>query len=227
MLQSRDREGSSDVSGAKSAVRKVLESLFESEVTGPLHELSDVLVGVSGRLGKLQRTMGNGGLHAAELAALDSAFSRSIVLTRTVHESLKARRPRGEFASATNAAREVVGLFQTSLPDSVSLSLHCPPGPAVVAADRDDLRRAIGGLLAAAIVACSETMARTSIEVLEVGQRNRVHSVRIDVRCESRLEDHNACVEAVRPIVDALGGKLEQHFTHRGTVVSLTLLRGY
>jgi signal transduction histidine kinase len=209
-----------------SSLRDVLDSLVTSDVTGPLDELADVLVMISGKLGRLQRVVDPGAEHAAELAAIDRSFSRSIVLTRAIREQLQARRPRGEYTSASHVAREVVGMLQTVVPENLYLSLHCPPGPAIVAADRVELRRLMGGLLEGAIEASREG-GKITLEVSESASRSagrQERAVHIELRCAGSIDERDARIAALVPVVRALRGTIAFREPLRGgTVISVGL----
>jgi Arc/MetJ-type ribon-helix-helix transcriptional regulator len=212
-------------------MREALESLHACELTGPLDELADVLVTISGSLGRLNRALGNGSNgaeHQGELATIDRGFSRSIALTRTIRERLQARRRRGEYASASHVAREVVGTLQTVVPENLFLSLQCPPGPAIVAADRGDLRRLVAALMESGIEACAkggDGGGKIALEVSEVGPRSAgQRAVHIDLRCSNAVEDSDARVASARTIARGLGGTLTLREAPRGnTLMSVAL----
>jgi Arc/MetJ-type ribon-helix-helix transcriptional regulator len=216
---------------APAKLRDALESLHACELTGPLDELADVLVTISGSLGRLHRALGsgaNGAEHQGELTVIDRAFSRSIALTRTIRERLQARRLRGEYASASHVVREVVGTLQTVVPDHLFLSLQCPPGPAIVAADRGELRRLVAALVESGIEACRDG-GKIALEVLEVGARSspdRQRSVHIHLRCTSAIRSDR--VAAAQSIVRGLGGTLALREALRGgTLISVALACGF
>jgi signal transduction histidine kinase len=207
-------------------MREALESLHACELTGPLDELADVLVTLSGSLGRLNRALGNGAEHQGELAMIDRGFSRSIALTRTIRECLQARRRRGEYASASHVAREVVGTLQIVVPENLFISLQCPPGPAIVAADRGDLRRLVAALMESGIEACREG-GKIGLEVSEVGARSAgQRAVHIDLRCSSAVDENDTRVAGARSIARELGGTLTLREALRGTLISVVLACG-
>jgi signal transduction histidine kinase len=209
------------------SLREAIDSLLAPEVTGPLDELADALVVASGTLGRLRRAVESDGPRSAELAALDASFSRSIVLTRELRERLQARRSRGDYTSVSHVAREVVGRLQGAIPDEVSLLVKCPDGPAIVAADRADLRRVMTGLLESGIEA-SAGNGRLDLEVSEPaggpGERQR-RIVQIEVRCSAGIEEQDTRIAAVvRPVVRSIGGALTFRAPIRGgTAIAVRL----
>jgi signal transduction histidine kinase len=213
----------------QASLRETVESLLAPEVMGPLDELTDALLMVSGAVARLRRQLEPQGTPSADLFALDQAFSRSIVLTRALRERLQARRSRGEYASVSHVAREVVGRLQGVLHDTVSLSLECPPGPAIVAADRSDLRRILAGLLETGIEAApAPEGGRVELEISEAegeGAERQRRIVAIELRTSGSIEERNIRIAgAVRPLVRALGGTIAFREPLRGeTVISLRL----
>ncbi|MGO8995002.1 MAG: hypothetical protein ACLQVI_16935 [Polyangiaceae bacterium] len=207
-------------------LREVVESLLAPEVMAPLDELADVLTIVSGTLGQLRRTI-DPNAAPTELAVLDRSFSRSIVLTRELRERLQARRSRGEFTSLSHVARDVVGRLQGVVPDGITLTVACPPGPAIVAADRADMRRITVGLLETGIEAASGG-GTLSLEVTETpgppGERQR-RVVQVELRSSAEINERDLRVgTAVRPVVRALGGTVTFREPLRGgTAISVRL----
>lgn len=200
-------------------VRDAVETLLAADEMGPLDELASVLLFVSGAIAQARRRCASADVNSVELHAIDDAFSRSIKLTREVRERLQARRGRGEYASMSHAARDVVGRLQGLLPDGVRLSLRCPLGPAIVAADRAELRRLLVGLLEAALDAVG-TEGSIALDVTEVATPARGtarRSVRIDVRCSAIVAaDDPHIAAAVRPLVRSLDGGIDLREPLRG-----------
>jgi hypothetical protein len=120
--------------------RDTARALVAADTTRPFDELSDALLLMSGLVARLRRHAPEGGAGCADLSALDEASGRAIELTRDLRERLAARSVRGEYASLSSVAREVVGHLQPTLADSVAMTVVCAPGPAIVAADRLELR---------------------------------------------------------------------------------------
>jgi hypothetical protein len=209
------------------SLREALESLLAPEVMGPLDELTDVLVMVSGTLGRLRRLVDPIGPASTELAVLDRSFSRSIVLTRELRERFQARRARGDYTSVSHLAREVVGRLQGVVPEGLSLSLQCPPGPAIVAAERADLRCVMAGLFECGVEA-GEGGGKIDFEISEVsgpsGARER-HIVQIEVRSSGPIEEQNMRIAAVvRPVVRSMGGTIAfRELLRGGTAIAVRL----
>jgi hypothetical protein len=61
-------------------------------VQGPLDELTETLIVASGFLSNLRRLARTSGTSTADLQALEEAFARSIVLTRTLRERVQTLR---------------------------------------------------------------------------------------------------------------------------------------
>ena len=162
-------------------------------MTGPLDELADVLITISASLGRVMRDVEPSFPHAADLAAIDRSFTRSISLTREIREQVQARGPRGEYTSTSYVARDVVGRLQTVVPDTLSILVQCPPGPAIVAAQRADVRRVMAGLLESGIEA-SQGVGLLSLDVSETngvaGERQR-RIVQIDLRSAKAIDERD------------------------------------
>jgi signal transduction histidine kinase len=206
----------------KFCVRDAVSALLSADEMGPLDELANVLLFVSGAIAQARRRCGAHEVKAVELQAIDDAFSRSIKLTREVRERLQARRGRGEYASMSHAARDVVGRLQGLLPDGVKLTLSCPLGPAIVAADGRELRRLLVGLLEATLDAVG-TEGTIAVEVAEVATPSHARaavarrSVRVDVRCSAVVKASDEHLSAaVRPLLRSFDGAIELREPLRG-----------
>jgi signal transduction histidine kinase len=168
------------------------------------------------------------GAWGEEFVSMDAALARSIVLTRNVRERLRAPRPRGEYASVAQAARDVVGRLQAVLPEGSALVLSGSDKPTIVAADRGELRRLIVALVERGLEALAGG-AHLELDVTEAhgpsGDRPR-RNVLVELRSPGRIEErdadgrHQALVAAVR----ALGGTIVVREPLRGgSVVSVRL----
>jgi signal transduction histidine kinase len=209
------------------SLRETVEALLVPDLTGPLDELSDVLLHVAGLVARLRRCQGTPEPSATEWTSLDESFSRSISLTRALRERVQASRARGDYASVSHAAREVVGRLQGAMPDCISLSLRCPPGPAIVAGDRDALRRLMVALLDRAL----QGVAKGGTVELDVSEGKALPSHRpqpvvvIELCSSGTLEEHEERVGlALRRAVSALGGSVASRERARGgTVIAVRL----
>lgn len=208
-------------------IRAALESLLAPEVTGPLDELTDTLFHASSLLSRLRLRIEAEDPRSGDVVSLDESFSRSIALTRTLRERFLAPRLRGEYSSVSHAAREVVGRLQGALPENISLGLRCPPGPAIVAADPGDLRRALVAMVETGIHA----VARGGLLELEVsessgagGQRGR-RMILLELTSSGAIGEGDARIQAsVRPLVRTLGGTIVvRELLRGGTVVAIRL----
>ena len=208
-------------------LRAAIESLLAPEVIGPLDELTDALFQASSLLSRLRLRIESQDPRSGDVSSLDESFSRSIALTRTLRERCLAPRARGEYASLSHAAREVVGRLQGALPDGVSLTVRCPPGAAIVAADRSDLRRMIVALIESGLDAVAS---RGSLD-LEVsqgagagGEQGR-RVILIELRSSAEIDERDARLQAaVRPFVRAIGGTIIFREPLRGgTVIAVRL----
>jgi len=210
----------------KLSLREVVESLLSPEVTGPLDELSDALLRASGLIAQLRRRIDAKDPIQWDCGSLDESFNRSIVLTRLLRERWLAPRARCEYASVCHAAREIVGRLQEALPDSVSLSLRCSPGPAIVCTDRVTLRCLILGLVESAIESLGDG-GRLELQVSEGSKRSGMSSrnVLIELRCSAVVSERaERIVAAAYPIVSALRGTLSfQEPPDGGTVIAVRL----
>jgi signal transduction histidine kinase len=213
------------------SLREAIESLVAPEVMGPLDELAEVLLAISGTVARLRRKLDPQGTWGADLLMLDQSFSRSIVLTRALRERLQVRRGRGEYASVSHVAREIVGRLQGVIPGTVSVCLECPAGPAIVAADRSDVRRVLAGLLEIGLEAAGvdETATgRVDLDISEThgpGGERRRRVVLVELRTPGTIDEGNVRLAgAVKPLVRALGGTMTVREVLRGgTAISVRL----
>ncbi len=210
--------------------REAIDSMVDPGVIEPLDELGDLLLVASGSVARLLRWCRPDGGESADIVALDEAFSGAIARTRALREGLLARRSRGEYASVSHVAREVVGRLQGVLPYETKLSLECPLGHAIVAADASDLRRVIAGLVGAGLEALADEDGRVDLDVTEtLGLRNdeRRKVVLLELRAGVAIEEGSVRIEeTVRPLVRALGGTvLLRHPVRGATVISVRLPR--
>jgi signal transduction histidine kinase len=209
------------------ALREAVQSLLAPEVTGPLDELSDALLQASSLLSRLRRRLRTEDANQGDLGSLDESFSRSIVLTRLLRERCQAPRARCEYTSLCHAAREVVGRLQEALPDRVSLSLRCSPGPAIVATDRENLRRLVLALLESALDAL-EGEGELELDVSEQtkpGGARGGPDILVELRSSGVVEEHDERIRtSAYPVVGALHGTIVfQKPSRGGTVIAIRL----
>jgi Arc/MetJ-type ribon-helix-helix transcriptional regulator len=214
------------------SARDAVTALLSPDEMGPLDELTGVLLVVSGAIAEARRRFACDDGKAAPLHAIDDAFSRSIALTREVRERVQARRGRGEYASMSHAARDVVGRLQGLLPDAVRLTLSCPLGPAIVATDRGELQRALIDVLETALRAADEDPTVTEVElaldIREVPSPPRAAARRtivVELRSSVRIVDEDARLSgALRPLLRLLEASLEVREPLRGgTLLTLRI----
>jgi hypothetical protein len=212
-------------SGSRASLYRVIESLRRPDVMGSLDALTDVLVVASGLVARAC----NDRLDRGGLRGLDEAFSRAIVHTRALRERLQAGRARSEYASTSHAAREVVGHLQAALHDDVFLSVKCPPGPAIVAADRPQLRLLFLALVEIALDAIPRG-GTLSVEVV----MNPVRSpngtdpaVKVHVQTSGVVEENDPRLATLtQGLVSALGGTMHLHELLRGGTIMTVHLPG-
>jgi Arc/MetJ-type ribon-helix-helix transcriptional regulator len=206
------------------SARDAVTALLSPDEMGPLDELTGVLLVVSGAIAEARRRFACDDGKAAPLHAIDDAFSRSIALTREVRERVQARRGRGEYASMSHAARDVVGRLQGLLPDAVRLTLSCPLGPAIVATDRGELETA----LRAADEDPTVTEVELALDIREVPSPPRAAARRtivVELRSSVRIVDEDARLSgALRPLLRLLEASLEVREPLRGgTLLTLRI----
>jgi hypothetical protein len=211
------------------SLREAIDALVTPEVMGPLDELAEVLLMISGTVARLRRKLDPQGTSGADLLMLDQSFSRSIVLTRALRERLQVRRGRGEYASVSHVAREVVGRLHGVVAGTMSVCLECPAGPAIVAADRSDVRRLLAGMLEIGIEAAHQGgTGRVDLDISEVqgpsGERRR-RVVLVELRTAGTVAEGNVRLAgSVRPLVRALGGTMTiREVLRGGTAISVRL----
>jgi hypothetical protein len=208
------------------ALREVVESLRAPEVTGPLDELSDALVHASGLISRLRRRIDAEDANQGDFGSLDESFSRSIELTRLVRERCYTPRARCEFASLTHTAREVVGRLQEALPYGVSLSLRCSPGPAIVATDRETLRRLLLGLFESALDAVAGR-GELELDLYEGSRTSDVDppEVLLVLRSSGVMDESDEPIRtSASPIIGSLGGTMVlDERSEGGTVIAVRL----
>jgi hypothetical protein len=190
------------------AIREVA-ALMDTDVSGSLDELGNVLLQIAGLMAKLKRQTAKDAAVTTELSALDVAFGRSITLTREVRERLRADARPHHFVSLTRVAREVVGQLQGVLPEGVWLGVgELPQHASIVAAEHVQLRRLLTAIIARALDSL-QGPGVIEVSVRELPKSGRPE-VGLEVRCPSTIPADDAeLASTVRPVISALGGKFE------------------
>ena len=201
-----------------SALAEVAASLLEPDVVGPLNELSEALVLLSGLVSKIRRMQS--AAPASDLASLDDAAARAIALTRTVREHFQSRRLRGEYTSLSHVVREVAGHLHPVMPRGIGLDVRCPLGPAIVAAERAELRRLVVALLEAVV----DTAPSAGVLHLEVTESRARQAVMLHLRGGGEaLRDGTGLELHAKPLAFALGGTLQVRAGRDGIAVAVSL----
>jgi hypothetical protein len=207
---------------------QIVESLVEPDIVGPLNDLSEALLVISSIVSKLRRS---GTPLGADLVTLDDAATRSIAVTRAVREHLQSRRMRGEYSSLSHVVREIAAHLQPVMPPGVRLDVHCPLRPAIVAAERAELRRLVVVLLEVALENCLVVPApsgsgktREGVVRLEVTESRAQQAVTLDIRGGGVVEHGHPRLETqVKPLVFALGGTLQVRSLRDGQALVVRL----
>jgi signal transduction histidine kinase len=197
----------------RSTLHDVLASGVDLDMMDPLDELSEALLHLSGVVARMRRAAAT---PSTDLKALDEVASRSIALTRVLRERLQARRARGEYNSASQVVREVASQIEPVLPRGVTVAVDCAAGPALVAVDRSALRRLLFHLVEASV----EAMTAGGKLVFEVTQHaaavNGRTVAQIEVRSSAEIDPSEPAIDAVRSLVNALGGSVQVRFPLTG-----------
>jgi hypothetical protein len=113
------------------------------------HDLTNLLLEISARLGRARRSVDAGSTVARELVALDDAFGRAVALTRGMGERLSVRHRACDLASVNHVVCELAAMVGPAMPAGLSFAVTYPRESCIVATSPCDLRRALAAVVAA------------------------------------------------------------------------------
>jgi hypothetical protein len=194
-------------------------------------ELTDALIVVSGNVARLRRSVEEqapagkrkGGALQGDLRAMEEAFGRSIDLARRLSQAIRAHRASGAYASVASIARELGRQVGAALPETMRLSLRCPPGPVLAMIPPSELRRVLALVVRRVVEGVGTGGGELSLEVSEAKAPDR--EARIVVG-HARLRPDLAAdaAEQARELVHAWGGSIEPCARTSGGAAVVVLL---
>ncbi len=198
-------------------------------------ELTDALIVVSGNVARLRRSTSKSKCPPGkaskskrealqgDLRAMEEAFGRSIDLARRLSQAIRAHRASGAYASVASIARELGRQVGAALPETMRLSLRCPPGPVLAMIPPSELRRILALVVRRVIEGVGDGGGELSLEVSEAKASDR--EARIVVGHPRLRPDVAAdAAEQARELVHAWGGSIEPCARTSGGAAVVVLL---
>jgi hypothetical protein len=206
-------------SDLQSVVREATEQFLVGDAPALAGELTEALIAVSARVGRLRRTIEarreapkSGDALEGEVRAIDEAFGRSVELARRLAQAIREHSAPGAYTAVTGLTRELGRQLSTALPSPMRLTLRCPTGPVLAAIPPADLRNVLVNLVRGVVEGVAhgrrDVGGELSLEVTET--RTSGPEARI-VLGHPRLTPTAAAEAAgvVREVVHAWGGSVE------------------
>jgi hypothetical protein len=216
----------------QSVVRDATEQFLIGDAPALAGELTDALIVVSARVGRLRRDFESRPPTAgspeealgSDLRAIEEAFGRSVDLARRLSQAIRAHRAPGAYASAANIARELGRQLASSMPDPMRLALRCPPGPVLAMIPPSELRRILVVLVRRVVDGVGDGGGELSLEVSET---KGAREARVVIGHPKLLPAAAAdAADQARQLVHAWGGSVEPGARARGGAAVVVLLPG-
>jgi hypothetical protein len=215
----------------QTVVRDVTEQFLVGDAPALAAELTDVLIVVSARVGRLRRTLepdpaagGDGQALGGDLQAIEEAFARSVDLARRLSQAIRAHRAPGAYASASNIARELGRQLASSMPEPMRLGLRCPPGPVLAMIPPSELRRILAVLVRGVVDGVGDGGGELSLEVSEAKASAEARIVVGHPRLRPAAAADAA--DQARELVHAWGGSVDPCARTRGGAAVVLSLPG-
>jgi hypothetical protein len=222
------------VSGSdlQAVVREATEHFLVGDAPALAGELTDALIVVSARVGRLRRDLNadppapgsSEYVLGSELHAIEEAFARSIDLARRLSQAIRAHRAPGAYASAANIARELGRQLASSMPEPMRLGLECPSGPVLAMIPPSELRRILVVLVRRVVEGVGDGGGELSIDVSEAKASGEARIVIGHPRLRPAAAADAA--DQARELVHAWGGSVDPGARTRGGAAVVVLLPG-
>jgi hypothetical protein len=218
-------------SDLQTVVREATEQFLVGDAPALAGELTDALIVVSARVGRLRRdldadrALGSGEkLLRGELREIEEAFARSVDLARKLSQAIRAHRAPGAYASTANIARELGRQLASSMPEPMRLGLRCPAGPVLAMIPPSELRRILVVLVRRVVEGVGDGGGELSIEVSEAKTSGEVRVVIGHPRLRPAAAADAA--DKAREMVHAWGGSVDPCARTREGAAVVVLLPG-
>jgi hypothetical protein len=202
-------------SDLRTVVREATEQFLVGDAPALAGELTDALIVVSARVGRLRRKLEGDGpapgsreqILGGELHEIEEAFTRSVDLARRLSQAIRAHRAPGAYASMANIARELGRQLASSMPEPMRLGLRCPSGPVLAMIPPSELRRILVVLVRRVVDGVGDGGGELSIEVSEPRASGEVRVVIGHPRLRPAAAADAA--DQARELVHAWGGSVD------------------
>lgn len=218
-------------SDLQTVVREATEQFLVGDAPALAGELTDALIVVSARVGRLRRDLdadrplGSGEkVLGGELHEIEEAFARSVDLARRLSQAIRAHRAPGAYASTANIARELGRQLASSMPEPMRLGLRCPTGPVLAMIPPSELRRILVVLVRRVVEGVGNGGGELSIEVSEAKTSGEVRVVIGHPRLRPAAAADAA--DQARELVHAWGGSVDPCARAREGAAVVVLLPG-
>lgn len=221
----------------QTVVREATEQFLVGDAPALAGELTEALIAVSARVGRLRRTLEDRPQSApqdkrsegldGEVRAIDEAFGRSVDLARRLSQAIRVHGAPGAYTAVAALTRELGRQLASAIPGPMRLGLRCPSGPVLAAIPPEDLR----GVLV--------TLVRCVVDGVAGGARDASGELALEVS-ETRVSEPEARVivghprlspsaaadaaDRVREVVHAWGGSVEPCARTSGGAAVVVLL---
>jgi hypothetical protein len=213
------------VGNLQSAVREATEQFLVGDAPELAGELTDALIAVSARVGRLRRSLEAQSRATEDLQAIEEAFHQSVDLARRLSLAIRAHREPGAYAAASSVARELGRQLASVLPEPMRLALRLPQGPVLAAIPPAELRRILVLLVRQVVAGLGDRGGELLIEVSEAKSDSREARVVVG---HSKLRPSSAAEAAdpVRELAHAWGGSVEPCARVMGGAAVVVVLPG-
>ena len=215
----------------QSVVREATEQFLVGDAPALAGELTDALIGVSARVGRLRRSFealppvaGDGEALRGELRVIEEAFGSSVELARRLSQAIRAHRAPGAYASAANIARELGRQLASSMPEPMRLALVCPAGPVLARIPASELRRILVVLVRRVVDGVGDGGGELALEVTEAKASREARLVVGHPKLSPTAAADAA--DQARELVHAWGGSVDPCARTRGGAAVVVLLPG-
>jgi hypothetical protein len=201
-------------SDLQAVVREATEQFLVGDAPALAGELTDALIVVSARVGRLRRNLDAdrplgseetplGG----ELREIEEAFAQSVDLARRLSQAIRTHRAPGAYASTANIVRELGRQLASSMPEPMRLGLRCPAGPVLAMIPPSELRRILVVLVRRVVEGVGNGGGELSIEVSAAKTSGEVRVVIGHPRLHPAAAADAA--DQARELVHAWGGSVD------------------
>ena len=217
-----------NASDLQTVVREATEQFLVGDAPALAGELTEALIVVSARVGRLRRSFeaqtAADGEGLGEVRAIEEAFGRSVDLARRLSQAIRIHRAPGAYASVASIARELGRQLASSMPEPMRLALRCPTGPVLAMIPPSELRRILVVLLRRVVEGVGDGGGELSLEVSEAKASEEARIVVGHPRLRPAAAADAA--DQARELVHAWGGSVDPCARTVGGAAVVVLLPG-